>query len=156
MTLAFFVVVVFGVLTGLFLILSAICYLLKQYAIMVLFILLAVNSFRPFASFIAQFNGELPANSTFYKLFASQEGLLVVGILLIFSLLATLLQFQLQGGLVGARKRQAKTYMTTRPGSNVITTIVAAEITDEAGVEEVKAISNGSLEVENMEENKHE
>lgn len=150
MNLAFFVVVVFGVLTGLFLVLSAICYFLKQYAIMVLFVLLAVNSFRPFASFIAQFNGEPPTNSISYKIFASPEGLLVVGILLIFALLATLLQFQLQGGMVGARERQAKAYMTTRPGSGVINTIVAAEITDEEGVKEVKAISEGSLEVKDI------
>jgi hypothetical protein len=42
-------------------------------------------------------------------------------------------------------RARARALVTTRPGSGVVETVVVAPITSEAGVREVKAISEGEL-----------
>jgi hypothetical protein len=151
MVVLILLVIALGILCFLSLGCTAICFEIDRKGVGILFLLLFINWFRQFANSLAQLNGEPATNSWTFRLLASPEGALIIAICIILSIINALIEYQRRGGTLAieefddTRLARARTLVTTRPGSGVVETVVVAPITSEAGVREVKAISEGEL-----------
>jgi hypothetical protein len=145
-------VIALGILCLLSLGCTAICFEIDRKGVGILFLLLFVNWFRQFANSLTMLNGEPATNSWTFRLLASPEGALIIAVCIILSIVNALLEYQARGGTLAIEEfddsrqsARARALVTTRPGSGVVETVVVAPITSEAGVREVKAISEGEL-----------